>query len=98
TAPPADEEQGTDPQPEEPGNDPQPVEPGAPAPGTTRAEFSLRGDPNFSKSDLTDEQRLWYERIWAAVRNPNANPDMDRLAASDELYYYARAVHSHVQA
>ncbi|MEX2541128.1 MAG: hypothetical protein WD314_04940 [Trueperaceae bacterium] len=60
-----------------------------------RNGFSLVGDPNFDVSSLSSAQRLWYERLWAGVRNPNQVPDIDTLIASDDEYEYARLLNQY---
>ena len=42
------------------------------------AQYALRGDPGFSEDSLTDEQRKWYDRLWAAIENPEQYPNADR--------------------
>ena len=79
-------------QPDEVG-DPEPAEldeKDAPLP------FSLRGNPNFSREHLSPAQRTWYDRLWYDIANPG---DLDpmALAARDDLYYYARTLHTYVQ-
>jgi hypothetical protein len=88
------------------GNQVTPVDDSTPAPGepepepeptppNTREALSLRGDPNFSESQLSDEARLWYRRVWAAINNPNQIPDATSRAASDNIYHYARDLYTH---
>lgn len=59
--------------------------------------FDMLGDPQFDLASLTDDQRLWYERMWAATRNPDSSLDPDRMAASDDSYVYSRDLHNHLQ-
>ena len=63
---------------------------------TERSPFSLRGDPEFSRNQLNADQRAWYDRLWYDINNPgDLNPMA--LAARDDLYYYARTLHTYVQ-
>jgi hypothetical protein len=57
--------------------------------------LDLLGSPNFSRDDLTDKQRLWYDRLWAAMRNPDQNPSADWMAGTDDAYQYARGLFTH---
>lgn len=63
----------------------------------TQREYSMRGDPSFDVASLTDQQLVWYERMWAATRNPDNMVNPDSMAASDDTYAYARDLHSHLQ-
>ncbi|HEX7003924.1 MAG TPA: carboxypeptidase-like regulatory domain-containing protein [Trueperaceae bacterium] len=74
------------------------VDPNPPSdPGSVIApsSLSLRGDPNFSPSSLTPEQRLWYERLRAAMNNPDQTMDPVEMAESDDAYNYGRGLFTH---
>ena len=85
-----DEGDGAD----EPGDDEGPGDDEPEQPGGRR-HLSLRGDPGFDRSELNGEQRRWYDRLWAAARNPNAEMDPRSLARSDDAYHYGRALYTH---
>lgn len=77
-------------EPTEPSDPADPSEPGAdPAPAPT-GDLSLRGDVDFDVSTLSPGVRRWYERLWAAATNPNADPNPIQLARNDDEYAYAR--------
>ncbi len=57
----------------------------------------MRGDPNFSVSKLPSAARTHYENLWYVIRNPRSTLDPRDWAASDDLYTYARDLHTHVQ-
>jgi hypothetical protein len=59
--------------------------------------YTVRGNTSFTTSALTSEQRLWYDRLWAGIRNPNQEPSMNSRASSDNIYHYARDLHTHTQ-
>jgi hypothetical protein len=75
--------------------EPEPAPEPEPTPPVGREAFSLRGDTNFSESQLSDEARLWYRRFWSAVNHPNQFPDMTSRANSDNIYHYARDLYRH---
>ena len=52
--------------------------------------FSLHGNPNFSTSNLSSEERLWYKRLWAALRHSDPSSKASSQARSGNLYDYAR--------
>ena len=52
------------------------------------AQYAMRGDPGFSEDSLTDEQRKWYDRLWAAIENPEQYPNATKLAKSGDSYLY----------
>ena len=54
------------------------------------AAFSLRGNPNFNKADLTSEERLWYARMWAAIQHSSPTSNHHSQSRSGNLYSYAR--------
>ena len=62
-----------------------------------RARYSLRGDPDFDTelSQLSNEQRLWYKRLWAAIDNPRQYRNAADMAKSDNLYDYGRDLFRH---
>ncbi|MBE2271366.1 MAG: hypothetical protein IAE80_24240 [Anaerolinea sp.] len=41
--------------------------------------FSI--NPDFDPAQLGESQRQWYDRMWAALRDPNQYPDIQALAA-----------------
>ncbi len=57
--------------------------------------YDLRGDPNFDPNDLPAEAQVWYRRLWKAI--DDSVYDAYEWAASDDLYRYARDLHTHVQ-
>ncbi|MEX2535695.1 MAG: hypothetical protein WD273_08855, partial [Trueperaceae bacterium] len=61
----------------------------------TPLNFSLRGDPNFSAGELKGDQRLWYERLRAAMRHPDQTLDATSMAGSDDAYNYGRGLYTH---
>ena len=52
------------------------------------AQYALRGDPNFSEDSLSAEQRKWYDRLWAAIKNPDQYPNATEMAKSGNSYLY----------
>jgi hypothetical protein len=62
----------------------------------------LGGQPDFARGNLNSEQRLWYDRFWAAVVRDRQGdrPDFDATsgAGSDNLYTYARPINQHMNA
>jgi hypothetical protein len=55
------------------------------------------GNPQFSESQLKPEVRIWYARLWAAIKNPGyADPDPD--AKSGDNYKIGRPFEMHVTA
>lgn len=62
----------------------------------SRASYSLRGDPSFSVSRLTPEQRRWYDGFLADVANEGGSRAMT-LAGRDDIYQYGRTLHTYVQ-
>ena len=54
--------------------------------------FSLRGDPNFDPLLLSDEARLWYDRVWMALENERTREYYEDRAGRDDLYTYGRSV------
>ena len=57
---------------------------------------SLRGDPNFSRNQLNQEQRTRYDRVWQEINDHNAAITTD--AKSGDSYTYSREYYSHIQA
>jgi hypothetical protein len=82
-----------------PVTEPAPTEPDPEQPVVPVARsWTLRGDPAFSVDQLTPEQKLWYGRTWAGIRNPNAVIDITSRASSDNIYHYGRDLHTYTQA
>lgn len=54
--------------------------------------LSLQGDPNFSRSQLSSEQQLWYDRLWAAI---DRREEADAWAESNDTYRYGRYLNLH---
>src|SRR5690606_1098185 len=46
---------------------------------------------------LPAEAQIWYRRLWEAIDNPLPVYDPYKWASSDDLYIYARQLHTHVQ-
>ena len=65
-------------------SDPDPT----PSTPTDRGSYALRGDPGFSRSELSSAQREWYDAVWHAIDNPDQVPNATRLAKSDDSYEY----------
>lgn len=59
---------------------------------------SLRGTESFDAADLSSEQRLWYQRLWAALGSPNQYPDATHLAQDEDAHGYGRALNEHDRA
>jgi hypothetical protein len=82
-----------------PAPDPAPApapEPAPPAPAL--GDFGgLRGNPNFKVSSLSPQAQIWYRRLWAAIENPHSDYNPDSWARSDNLYTYARQMHTYIQ-
>ncbi len=76
--------------------DPSAEEPGgeAPLPGST-SKFDLVGNASFDASQLPADAQVWYRRMWKAI--DDSVYDVYEWAASDDLYRYARDLHTHVQ-
>jgi hypothetical protein len=84
----------------EPGTEPEPeIDPEDPPATTTPVarDFSLRGDPNFSRSQLTSYQRVQYDRLWAELSDPANFNEIMRLADRDDLFTYGRQLQSYIQ-
>ena len=79
---------------DEPGDDP--VDPPSATTPVAR-DFSLRGDPNFSRSQLASYQRLQYDRLWAELSDPSQFSEILRLADRDDLFTYGRQLQSYIQ-
>ena len=65
---------------------PSPSGPSAPV---DRNSYALRGNPSFSKYNLSAEQRRWYDALWKAIDNPGQLPfNATSLAKSGDSYTY----------
>jgi hypothetical protein len=74
--------------------------PADPPPGEILASspyLLLRGDPNFSRSQLTAEQQLLYDRLWAELNDPTNRQAVLELADSDDIFIYGRRLHGYLQ-
>jgi hypothetical protein len=58
--------------------------------------YSLRGNPNFSASRLTSEQRKWYDTLWRTINNPQQHPNALSFARRGDIYEYGRNVQNYV--
>lgn len=69
-------------------------------PPSTRAPFSLRIDPNFDKTKLSSQARIWYDRLWSSINNPNQSVHSPYsgvgLANLNDEYYYARPLNTYM--
>ena len=54
--------------------------------------LSLRGNPDFDRARLGDQQQLWYDRLWSAI---DRHEDADSWAASNDTYRYGRYLNLH---
>jgi hypothetical protein len=73
------------------------TEPVIEPPSNTREPFAWTVDPQFSEANLTTEQKLWYDRVWAWINSTNqSNGNLVDLAASKDLYTYGRYINTHV--
>ena len=64
-------------------------EPNDPSPSPkAKGKYALRGDPGFSRGDLSSSQREWYDALWEAIDNPDQYPNAIKLAKSDNSYLY----------
>ena len=61
------------PSPDDPSPDPSPKSP-------SKSKYALRGDPGFSRSDLSSAEREWYDALWDAIDNPDQYPNAVKLA------------------
>ena len=91
------DEDGSAPEPTDPEPQPTPDPEPQPTPVEPVQRYALRGDSSFSVQSLGREERLWYDRLWAGIRNPQQYPNMDSRANSDNIYHYGRDLHTHLQ-
>ena len=63
-----------------------------------RTAYSLRGDPNFHPDELTEEARIWYTRLWAAIEHDWPMPDPIGQAKTGNTYPYGRMLNEHITA
>ena len=59
-------------------------------------DFSLRGDPNFHPDQLSEEARVWYDRLLVAIENPRQYQNAERTAQSGNMQRYSRVVNMYV--
>jgi hypothetical protein len=65
-------------------------------------DLSLRGNPNFSESQLPAEARKWYRRLWAAIANPltmegdEGDERVNEIAGDGDLSRLGRVVNMYV--
>jgi hypothetical protein len=60
----------------------------------TTAVLSLRGNPSFSETQLPAEARLWYKRMWAAIKRQATNSA--NIAATGDINLLGRKLNFHV--
>lgn len=58
----------------------------------------LRGDPDFSAANLSADLACWYEELWRVVNDENQVGLIMHMVVSDDLYYYSRAINTHISA
>lgn len=61
--------------------------------------YGLRGDPNFSPTQLPGEMRLWHTRLWDGIDYLNdfgGNLSAETLATSGDLYSLGRSFNNYV--
>jgi hypothetical protein len=68
------------------------------APRTGDRGTSLRGDPNFSRSHLSDDQRAHYDRLWQEIEDPDNLKGIISQAKSGDIFTYGRQPYSYLQA
>ena len=56
----------------------------------------IKGNPQFSRDQLSGEARLWYDRLWAAIVNPNQYVNSTDDAKSGDIYTYGRSLSTHI--
>ena len=82
---------------EEPSNPTITLEPEEPSSPRTTTSLSLHGDPDFTRSQLTAQQRTHYDRLWHEINDPDNHQYLMQLAASDDAFTYARDLHGYIQ-
>lgn len=70
----------------------------APVPSPQSTARSLRGDPGFNDTQLSPNARLWYARMWSALRSPNPTPDLTKQGATGDLWFLGRSFNQGVTA
>jgi hypothetical protein len=77
------------------------TEPGAPPAWSPvdgeLSALSLRGDPSFSRSALSVDERAWYDALLGRIASPAGDFDPLVLAGRDDVYGYGRTLHTYVQ-
>jgi len=58
----------------------------------------MRGDPSFSRSQLTSEQRAHYDRLWEEIKDRNNLQGIVSQAKSGDIFTYGRQPYSYIQA
>lgn len=58
----------------------------------------MRGNPAFSAAALPEAERCWYEELWRVIQDESRNRQVTSRAGSDDLYTYARPLHTHLVA
>ncbi len=59
-------------------------------PPAALSTHSLRGDPNFRESQLPPNVRVWYDRMIAAMNNPNEEPNPVKTSSTGDSYMIGR--------
>ncbi len=52
------------------------------------SSFPLRGKSSFSASQLSSEERRWYDALWEVIKNPYQHPNATSMAKSGDIYLY----------
>jgi hypothetical protein len=61
------------------------------------SDYTMRGNPSFSRSLLTAQQRTHYDRLWQEISDPANRKKIMDYARSDDIFAYGRYLGSYVQ-
>jgi len=82
---------------DDPATNPGDTEDPPATPEGAERSLTLRGDQNFSRNQLSAEQRVRYDRLWAELNDPANRSQIMSNADSDDLFLYGRALQYHLQ-